>query len=152
MAVDKTEPRTDFDELTGKLVPVSRLAAAPEAEPFATPPVKEPFLANPLRLAPTGSGSGHVSRADFARSGVILASVYGLLQMASPMILQVLNAVGPGGKPFVPHGDMLADAFSACVAAAVAIAHVVMAFTSDNRPRVDATTVPTPAITPTRLP
>lgn len=150
----ETGPATDLDEVTAGPVPSARTAPPPDLGSFATPPAKEgePFLANPLKLAPTGSGAGHVSRADFARSGVILASVYGLLQMAQPTIVRFLTALGPDGHPFVTHGDLFADAFSACVAAAVAIAHVVTAYAADNRPRTDGPGPPAPAPPPARVP
>jgi hypothetical protein len=106
-------------------------------KPVNNKPVKEPFLDNPLKLAPTGSGSWHLARADIARSFVILTSIYGFFEAIGPSIVQALSVLGPEGQLIIRHGDLIATAFAATMAAIAAISHVVIAFARDNQSKTD---------------
>jgi hypothetical protein len=104
-----TPVRSDFDPVSGKLIP-------PKSPP--------PILTNPAALAPTGSPPGSLSPADGFRSMLTGLGLYGFLQAAN----HLLDFVGSSSYLFPRYGPEIA-------AVAVALAHLASAWMRDNTPR-----------------
>jgi hypothetical protein len=119
-------PRTDFDPVTGKLVPVESIVfeTEPTPEPDAPTAAKPSVLANPAALAPTGSKPGRLAFSDGFRSLLTGVGVFGALQIA----VKVLEAAGQHPSLLGTHGTEIA-AFS------VSLAHLITSYMSDNTPR-----------------
>lgn len=105
----------DFDPSTGKLIHMT------SPEPVVAPKEPAPAMANPLKLAPTGSPQGRLAMADVFRALLTLfASLGGL-----GTILQVVDYVG--SHPFTQANALIwAASFAAFVS------HLILARQANN--------------------